>query len=94
MRSVKLFLAAMIVLIPFQISNLESTMAEEEAPNREAPKMRRLTKSTKRRRGGSGARATKDPLLQEVITVDSDDEAPRHHQVGLLELSACGVLIL
>ena len=79
----ELFLAAMIVPIPFQIPDLGLAMAEEETPRKEAPGGRRPTKGTKRRREGSGVPATEDdPLAQEVVTIDSGDEDPRHHQVS------------
>ena len=78
-----LFLPAMIVLVLFQNPELELAMAEEETPNRENPRWRRSSKGPKRRRGVSGVQATiDDPLALEVITVDSEDEDPRHPQVG------------
>ena len=69
-------------------TQLEVAMAEE------VPKWRGLTKGTQGKRGDSGGLAAdEDPLAQDVITIDSGDEDPRHHQVSSLEISAYGVVI-
>ena len=83
MRSVNLFAGCHDYNIPFQIPDPELAMAEEETSSREVPKRRGPTKGTQRRRGDSGGPAAEDdPLAQDVITIDSGDEDPRHHQVS------------
>ena len=77
------FLAAMIIISPFQIPDLAFAMAEDEPHIREVSEGRRPTRGTKRGRGGSGMQASEDdPLAPEVIMVGSEDEDPRYPQVS------------
>ena len=63
------------------MAQLEGAMAEE------IPNWRELTKGTQGERGDSGGLAAEEgPLAQDVISLDSGDKDPRHHQVSSLEI--------